>query len=95
VLFLAHTDAAPRGFTLLCRRLGLLLAAGASSVLGVALTQEWATTEAARLEAAFARLSHRGEPRSATGSRRHVEHTRPEATPRAGGRPGPRIRKPV
>src|SRR5579871_1155319 len=42
VLFVAHTDAAPRGFTLLCRRLGLRLADVASAQLAVALTQEWA-----------------------------------------------------
>ena len=56
VLFVAHTDAAPRGFTLLCRRLGLRLADVASSILGVALTQEWTRDEAARLHAAFGRL---------------------------------------
>lgn len=56
VLFVAHTDAAPRGFTLLCRRLGLRLAAVASVQLGAALTQEWCSGEAARLHAAFGRL---------------------------------------
>jgi hypothetical protein len=56
VLFVAHTDAAPRGFTLLCRRLGLRLADVASSLLGVALTQEWTRDEASRLHAAFGRL---------------------------------------
>jgi hypothetical protein len=56
VLFLAHTDAAPRGFTLLCRRLGLRLADVVSAQLGVALTAEWARDEAARLELEFSAL---------------------------------------
>jgi hypothetical protein len=56
VLFVAHTDSAPRGFTLLCRRLGLRLADVASAQLGVALTQAWCSAEAARLHAAFGRL---------------------------------------
>ena len=56
VIFLAHTDAAPRGFTLLCRRLGLRLAEVASAQLGVALTREWCSGEAARLHAAFGQL---------------------------------------
>jgi hypothetical protein len=56
VIFLAHTDAAPRGFTLLCRRLGLRLAEVASAQLGVALTREWCSGEAARLHAEFGRL---------------------------------------
>jgi hypothetical protein len=56
VLFLAHTDAAPRGFTLLCRRLGLRLADVVSVGLGAALTREWCSTEAARLHAEFGRL---------------------------------------
>jgi hypothetical protein len=56
VLFLAHTDAAPRGFTLLCRRLGLRIADVASIVLGAALTQEWCSAEAARLHAEFGKL---------------------------------------
>ena len=56
VLFVAHTDVAPRGFTLLCRRLGLRLADVVSAQLGVALTREWARDEGARLEAEFARL---------------------------------------
>jgi hypothetical protein len=56
VLFVAHTDAAPRGFTLLCRRLGLRLADVASAQLGVALTREWARAEEARLDAEFAKL---------------------------------------
>jgi hypothetical protein len=55
-LFVAHTDAAPRGFTLLCRRLGLRLAEVASAVLGVAVTQEWCSREAARLHAEFGKL---------------------------------------
>ena len=56
MLFVAHTDVAPRGFTLLCRRLGLRLADVVSAQLGVALTREWARDEGARLEAEFARL---------------------------------------
>lgn len=56
VLFVAHTDAAPRGFTLLCRRLGLRLADVTSAKLGVALTQEWCSAEAARLHAEFGKL---------------------------------------
>jgi hypothetical protein len=56
VIFLAHTDAAPRGFTLLCRRLGLRLSEVASAQLGVALTLEWCSEEAARLHAAFGML---------------------------------------
>ena len=56
VLFVAHTDAAPRGFTLLCRRLGLRLAEVASGVLGVAVTREWTAAESARLQSAFAEL---------------------------------------
>ena len=56
VIFVAHTDVAPRGFTLLCRRLGLRLAEVASAQLGVALTQEWCREEAARLHAAFGKL---------------------------------------
>jgi hypothetical protein len=56
VLFVAHTDAAPRGFTLLCRRLGLRLAEVVSAQLGVALTQEWSREEAARLHAEFGKL---------------------------------------
>jgi hypothetical protein len=60
VLFLAHTDAAPRGFTLLCRRLGLRLAEVISVQLGVALTREWCRREAARLDAEFSRLDAAG-----------------------------------
>jgi hypothetical protein len=60
VLFLAHTDAAPRGFTLLCRRLGLRLAEVTTVQLGVALTREWCRREAARLDAEFARLEASG-----------------------------------
>jgi hypothetical protein len=56
VLFVAHTDAAPRGFTLLCRRLGVRVAAAASTVLGDGLTREWISAEAARIEAGFAEL---------------------------------------
>ncbi len=56
VLLLAHTDAAPRGFTLLCRRLGLRLADVVSAQLAVALTREWCSAEAARLHAAFGKL---------------------------------------
>ncbi|HZP74304.1 MAG TPA: hypothetical protein VFA97_13115 [Gaiellaceae bacterium] len=56
VLFVAHTDAAPRGFTLLCRRLGLRLAEVASAQLGVALTREWCRAEDARLREAFEQL---------------------------------------
>jgi hypothetical protein len=56
VLFVAHTDAAPRGFTLLCRRLGARVAEVASTVLGVALTREWTAAEAVRLQTAFAEL---------------------------------------
>jgi hypothetical protein len=56
VLFIAHTDAAPRGFTLLCRRLGLRLADVVSAQLGIALTQEWARAEASRLHAEFGKL---------------------------------------
>jgi hypothetical protein len=55
-LLVAHTDAAPRGFTLLCRRLGLRVAQVASAVLGVALTIEWTRSEATRLHSAFANL---------------------------------------
>ncbi len=56
VVLVAHTDAGPRGFTLLCRRLGLRLADVASARLGMALTREWCSREAARLHAEFARL---------------------------------------
>jgi hypothetical protein len=56
VLFVAHTDARPRGFTTLCRRLGVRLAGVASAQLGVALTQTWCSEEAARLHAAFGQL---------------------------------------
>ncbi|HWB22115.1 MAG TPA: hypothetical protein VG652_04450 [Gaiellaceae bacterium] len=56
VLFVAHTDAAPRGFTLLCRRLGLRVTEVASAVIGVALTREWTAAESARLQSAFATL---------------------------------------
>ncbi len=56
VMLVAHTDAAPRGFTLLCRRLGLRLAAVASVGLGAALTREWCSAEAARLHLEFGKL---------------------------------------
>jgi hypothetical protein len=56
VLFVAHTDAAPRGFTLLCRRLGQRLAGLLSVRLGYALTQEWCAQEARRLQTEFAAL---------------------------------------
>jgi|SRR5471030_70390 len=56
VMFVAHTQTAPRGFTLLCRRLGLRLAEVASVRLGMALTQEWCSGEAARLQAEFGKL---------------------------------------
>jgi hypothetical protein len=56
VLFVAHTDAAPRGFTLLCRRLGVRLAEVASAQLGAALTREWCSEEATRLHAEFGKL---------------------------------------
>ncbi len=56
VLLVTHTDAAPRGFTILCRRLGLRLAGVASVGLGAALTREWCSAEAARLHAAFGKL---------------------------------------
>ena len=56
MLLVAHTDASPRGFTLLCRRLGARLAEVGSAGLGVALTREWIVGEASRLHAAFAEL---------------------------------------
>jgi hypothetical protein len=56
VMLVAHTDAGPRGFTLLCRRLGLRIAAVASAQLSVALRREWCSREAARLHAEFAKL---------------------------------------
>ncbi len=56
VVLVAHTDAGPRGFTLLCRRLGLRLADVASAQLGVVLTREWCANEAARLAAEFEQL---------------------------------------
>ena len=56
VLLVAHTDAVPRGFTLLCRRLGARIAEVGSAGLGVALTREWMTLEASRLHAAFVEL---------------------------------------
>jgi hypothetical protein len=56
VLFVAHTDAAPRGFTLLCRRIGLRLAEVASAQLALALTQESCRAEDARIRAELDRL---------------------------------------
>jgi hypothetical protein len=56
LLLVLHTDAAPRGFTLLCRRLGLHLADTASSVLGVALTRDYVAHEANRLQVEFGHL---------------------------------------
>jgi hypothetical protein len=56
VLLVAHTDAAPRGFTLLCRRLGRRVADVASVVLGLAVTREWIAADSARLQTAFAEL---------------------------------------
>ena len=56
VLFVAHTDAAPRGFTLLCRRLGVRLAESVSVVLGAGLTREWIAAESARIDDGFAEL---------------------------------------
>ena len=58
-LLVAHTDAAPRGFTLLCRRLGARVAEVASSVLGTGLTREWTAAESARLQSEFAELEDR------------------------------------
>jgi hypothetical protein len=58
-LFVAHTDAAPRGFTLLCRRLGARVAEVASSVLGTGLTREWTASESARLQGEFAEIEDR------------------------------------
>jgi hypothetical protein len=56
VLLVAHTDAAARGFTSLCRRLGARLAEIGSASLGVGITREWISGEAARLQSAFAEL---------------------------------------
>ena len=56
VLLVAHTDAAPRGFTLLCRKLGQRVAEVASTVLGLGLTREWTAGESARLQSEFAAL---------------------------------------
>jgi hypothetical protein len=56
VLLVAHTDAAPRGFTLLCRQLGARVAEVASTVLGLGLTREWTAAESARLQTEFAAL---------------------------------------
>ncbi|HZO97397.1 MAG TPA: hypothetical protein VFB42_08500 [Gaiellaceae bacterium] len=59
VLLVAHTDAAPRGFTLLCRQLGARVAQVASAVLGLGLTREWTAAEAARVEEALGELERR------------------------------------
>jgi len=56
VLFVAHTDIAPRGFTLLCRRVGMRVAEAASAVLGRGIIQEWTLRESDRIEAGFAAL---------------------------------------
>jgi hypothetical protein len=56
VLLVAHTDAAPRGFTLLCRQLGARVAEVASNVVGLGLTREWTAEESARLQSEFAAL---------------------------------------
>jgi hypothetical protein len=56
VLLVAHTDAAPRGFTLLCRQLGARVAEVASTVLGFGLTRDWTASESARLQTEFAAL---------------------------------------
>jgi hypothetical protein len=56
VLLVAHTDAKPRGFTVLCRQLGARVAEVGSAVLGVGLTREWTAAESARLQREFARL---------------------------------------
>lgn len=56
VLLVAHTDAAPRGFTLLCRRLGARVAEVGSTVLGLGITREWTAAESARLQSEFAAL---------------------------------------
>jgi hypothetical protein len=56
VMLVAHTDAAPRGFTLLCRQLGARVAEVASTVLGFGLTREWTASESARLQSEFAAL---------------------------------------
>ncbi len=56
VVLLAHTDAAPRGFTLLCRRLGVRIAGVVAAQLGIALTREWCREEAGRLHAEFGKL---------------------------------------
>jgi hypothetical protein len=55
-LLVAHTDAAPRGFTLLCRQLGARVAEVASNVPGLGLTREWTAAESARLQSEFAAL---------------------------------------
>jgi len=62
VLLVAHTDAAPRGFTLLCRQLGARVAEVASTVLGFGLTREWTASESARLQSEFAALEGGAAP---------------------------------
>ena len=62
VLLVAHTDAAPRGFTLLCRQLGARVAEVASTVLGFGLIREWTASESARLQSEFAALEGGAEP---------------------------------
>ena len=59
VLFVAHSDVSPRGFTLLCRRLGQRLADVVSARLGYALTLEWSSAEARRLQTEFGKLDAR------------------------------------
>jgi hypothetical protein len=56
VLLVAHTDASPRGFTTLCRHLGVRVGEVASAILGLGLTREWIAAEAARLQTSFAEL---------------------------------------
>ena len=46
----------PRGFTLLCRRLGPRLAEVASTILGSRHHAEWTAAESARLQSDFAAL---------------------------------------
>jgi hypothetical protein len=60
VLFLAHTDAAPRGFTLLCRKLGRHLADVVSARIALVLTQGWCSSEASRLQSEFGKLDAKG-----------------------------------
>lgn len=62
VLLVAHTDVVPRGFTMLCRRLGARIAEVASSVVGVGLTREWTGAESARLQSEFAAIERQAAP---------------------------------